>query len=508
MVARFFRVCFWAILAVFILMTPAAQAGKSNDTLNVLHDVELSSVDNYFNTDRMGVILSRHIWDSLLYRDIKTYEYKPLLATSYKFIDGKTIEMELRQGVKFHNGEEFDADDVVYTLNWVSDPKNKVKTQRNVNWIEKCEKLGKYKIRVRMKKNFPAALEYLSGPVTIYPKKYYSQVGPEGMALKPVGTGPYKCVEVVPGKGLTLVKNSNYFDGSPKGKPHIGKINIRFIREMNTQIAELMSGRADWIWRVPADQAEKMSKIPKITVLNSDTMRIYYLTFDAADRKGRNTPVKNLKVRQAIAYAIDRPTMLKTLVKGASQIVNSACYPSQFGCTDDVTKYEYNPAKAKKLLAEAGYPHGCSINFYSYRDRPYLEAIQNYLSAVGIKANLNVLTYAAARDKIRAGEVDLAMMTWGSYSINDVSAIIGNFFKGGADDTYGDKQLIDWIEKGDTSVDPAVRKKNYKLALQRIADRVYWLPLWSYSVFYAYTRDLNFIATPDEIPRFFLASWK
>jgi peptide/nickel transport system substrate-binding protein len=119
-----------------------------------------------------------------------------------------------------------------------------------------------------------------------------------------------------------------------------------------------MSGRADWIWRVPQDQAEKMAKMPKITVDNSDTMRVFFLQFDAVNKKGRNSPVNKLKVRQAISHAIDKATIQKTLVKGASRIIHSACYPSQFGCTDDVLKYEYDPAKAKKLLAEAGYPNG------------------------------------------------------------------------------------------------------------------------------------------------------
>jgi peptide/nickel transport system substrate-binding protein len=288
---------FWLIVLLALILTaPAAQAGKANDTLNILHTVELSSVDNYFNTDRLGVVLCHLLWDSLLYRDFKTGEYKPNLAASWKFVDERTLEFDLRQGVKFHNGDEFDADDVVYTLNWVSDPKNGVKSQQNVNWIEKCEKLGKYKVRLRTKKVFPAAPEYIAGVMAIYPHKYYAKVGPEGMAIKPVGTGPYKGVEVVPGKNITLAKNENYFAASPKGKPSIGKLHIRFISEVNTQIAELMSGRADWIWRVPQDQAEKMAKMPKITVETADTMRVFFLHFDAANKKGRNSPLNKLKV--------------------------------------------------------------------------------------------------------------------------------------------------------------------------------------------------------------------
>ncbi len=504
------KVFFVFIITVlaFAGSVPLASAGKANDTLNILHSVELSSVDNYFNTDRMGVVLCHLLWDSLLYRDLKTGEYKPNLATSYRFIDGKTMEFDLRQGVQFHNGDEFDAEDVVYTLNWVSDPKNGVKSQNNVNWIEKCEKLGKYKVRLKMKKNFPAAPEYIAAVLAIYPHKYYAQVGPDGMAIKPVGTGPYKGVEVFPGKSITLSKNEKYFEGSPKGKPSIGKLHIRFISEVSTQIAELMSGRADWIWRVPQDQAEKMAKMPKITVENADTMRVFFLQFDAVNKKGRNSPLNKLKVRQAICHAVDKVTIQKTLVKGASQVLHSVCYPSQFGCTSDVVRYEYDPAKAKKLLAEAGYPNGLEMEFYGWRERPEMEAIMGYLNAVGIKVKIQYMTYAAVREKIRAGEVDMAMNNWGSFSIHDASAFTGNFFGGTADDNARDPEVIKCLEIADTSVDPEVRKKNYKTALQRIAEQAYSMPLWSSNMNYAYTKDLNFSAQPDEIPRFFNASWK
>src|SRR3546814_2113461 len=106
--------------------------------------------------------------------------------------------------IKFHNGEEFDADSVVYTLNFVADPKNKATTQQNVRWIDKVEKLGKYKVRLTTKEPFPAAKEYLSTTVAIHPAKYYAKVGPQGMNAKPVGTGPYKVTEYVPGKSITL----------------------------------------------------------------------------------------------------------------------------------------------------------------------------------------------------------------------------------------------------------------------------------------------------------------
>jgi len=500
--------CAIAVIVTILCFAPAGYGGKANDTLDVVQKFLPENVDAYFNSDRFGILITRCVWDSLLYRDPKTWEYRPLLATSYKWLDDKTMEFELRQGVKFHDGSEFDADDVVYTMNWVADEKNGVKTQRNVSWIEKCEKLGKYKVKLHLKKVFPAALEYLAGMVPIYPSDYYAKVGPGGMGLKPVGTGPYRVTEVQPAHKLVMVKYDDYYTGSPKGKAHIGKIVARTVPDMNTQIAELMSGRASWMWRVPADQAERLAKVKNVTVKNGMTMRIGYMAFDAADRTGKELPVNKLKVRRAMAHAIDRETIVKTLVRGQSQVVHSACFPTQFGCTQDVMKYEYNPQRAKQLLAEAGYPNGFSIDFHGYRDRDKMEAIINYLKAVGIKANLTYLKYAAVRDGVRAGKVGFPMLTWGSYSINDASAIVSNFFKFSGDDMARDEDVKNWLDIADNSVDPEVRKAHYKKAFQRIAEQCYWVPTWSYNFNYAFDKDLDFTPTPDEITRFFTCKWK
>ena len=108
----------------------------------------------------------------MLWRDPKTMEYKPLIAKSYKWVDDTTLEFVLNEGITFHNGEELDADDVVYTINWVSNPDNGVKTQSNVNWIKDAEKVDKYKVLVHLKKPFPAALEFVSGTLPIYPQDY------------------------------------------------------------------------------------------------------------------------------------------------------------------------------------------------------------------------------------------------------------------------------------------------------------------------------------------------
>jgi len=497
-----------SLLAAALLGAGPALAGKKDDTIRFATDQAPESVDPFFNNVRIGVILGAQIWDTLVYRDPKTNEYKGNLAKSWKQIDERTIEFELREGVKFHNGEAFDADSVVYTLNFVANRDNKVTTQQNVNWIEKAEKLGQYKVRVVTKKVFPAAIEYLAGPVVMHPAKYYAEVGPQGMNAKPVGTGPFKVAAYTPGKSITLERNADYFKDSPKGTPKIGKVEIRFIPDRQTQMAEALSGGVDFIMHVPKDQAEQAAKVPHLQVVSGETMRIVFMQFNTQD--GAPTPaLKDIRVRQAIAHAIDRESIVKNIVGAGSRVLHTQCFPSQFGCTDEgAPRYEYNPDKAKKLLAEAGFPNGFDTEIFAYRERNQTEAMINNLQAVGIKAKLTFSQYAAMRDAVRAGKSSLSHQTWGSFSVNDVSASTPVYFTFEADDITRDPEVRDLLVKGNNSVDPNARKQAYQQALKRIAENVYSVPLWSLPVFYVATKDLNFSAYPDEMVRFWEMSWK
>jgi peptide/nickel transport system substrate-binding protein len=497
-----------ALLAVLLAVSAPALAGKKDDTIRFAYDQAPESVDPFFNNVRIGVIIGANVWDTLITLDPKTNEYKGNLAKSWKQIDDKTIEFELREGVKFHNGEDFDADSVVYTLNFVADPANKVTTQANVNWIDKATKLGQYKVRLTTKQVFPAAIEYLAGPVVMHPAKYYAEVGPKGQNTKPVGTGPYKVASYVPGKSITLEKNTSYFKDSPKGAAKVNKVEIRFIPDRQTQMAEMLSGNGDLIMHVPKDQADQAAKVPHLQVLSGETMRIAFMQLNTLD----NTPtpaLKDARVRKAIAHAIDREAIVKNIVGAGSRVLHAQCFPSQFGCTDQgAARYAYDPALAKKLLAEAGFPNGFETEIFAYRERNQTEAIINNLQQVGIKAKLNFSQYAAMRDAIRAGKASLTHQTWGSFSVNDVSASIPVWFGGESDDVTRDKEVQELLKKGNNSVDPNVRKQAYQQALKKIADNSYSVPLWSLPVYYVASKDLSFTAYADEMVRLWEMTWK
>ena len=487
----------------------SAQAQKSADTLRIVFRDGIPNVDPYYNNLRTGVILQHQAWDALVYRDPSNFEIKPLLATEWKFVDPVTLDCTLRQGVKFHDGSAFTADDVVYTVNLVSNPDSKVSTPSNYNWIDHAEKTGDYSVRVILKKPTPAALQFFALVVPIYPKTYREKVGADGYAKAPIGAGPYRITKVAPGASVDFERFDGYWDGSPKGRPAIKKLAVRFVPDDATEMTELLAQRADWIWNFNADQLVNLKNMGPFETVQKETMRVYFLSIDAAGRSAPGNPLTNQKVRQAIWYAIDRQTMADKLITGGSRVPDAPCYPTQFGCDGTAAvKYNYDPAKAKALLAEAGFPNGFQTELVTYLLPLQEAAVQNYLAAVGIKATITHMQVAAAVERSAKGQNPLDFGSWGSYSVNDVSAIMPQYFTFGSYDYARDPELKRLVEEGGATVDPEKRHQAYAEAIKRATEQAYWLPMFTDVKTYAYSKELEFTPWADELPRYFLSKWK
>ena len=485
-----------------------AQAQKSADTLRIAMRDAVTNIDPYYNNLRTGLVMAHQAWDTLVYRDPDTFAVKPLIASAWTQVDDKTIDFTLRKDITFHDGSPLTADDVVYTINLVSSADSKVSVPTNTNWIEKAEKTGDHAVRVTLKKPNPAAFEYFALVVPIYPKAYREKVGAEGYAKAPIGSGPYRITKWEAGKEVTFERYDGYWAASPKGKPAIKTLSVRFVPDATTEMTELLAQRVDWVWNVNPDQFDNLAKMPTLQMNRKESMRIGYLSLDAAGRYGAGNPLTNQKVRQAIAHAIDRKAIADKLVMGGSRVPQAPCYPGQFGCDSDAAvTYDYDPAKAKALLAEAGYPNGFETELVSYVLPQWTAAVQSYLQAVGINARVSQLQIQAAVARSWEGKNPLYMASWGSYSINDVSAIMPNFFSNGGDDYARDAEMKRLLEEGGSSIDPAVRKKAYSAAIKRATEQAYWLPIHTYVTTYGYSKTLNFTPYPDELPRFYLAKW-
>ena len=482
-----------------------ASAQKAQDTLRIAWRDAVPNVDPYYNSIRTGLVVAHQAWDTLIYRDPETFQLKPLLATSWRYVDDTTLEFELRSGVKFHDGSPFSADDVVYTVSTILADKQ-VSVPSNFSFIEGAEKVDDTHVRIKLKRVFPAALEYFSMVLPIYPKAYRERVGGEYSKM-PVGTGPYRITKVDGATQIDMKRNDSYFD-SPKGKPAIKRLMIKQVADATGELTAILGNQADWIWQFSPDQLDNIAKMPTLQALRNESMRVGYLNLDSAGRTG-DSPLTNPKVRQAIMHAVDRPTMARQFMPGGSRVLDAPCFPTQFGCDQGVaTRYEYDPAKSKALLAEAGYPNGFETEIVGYLLPQWQGAIQNYLGAVGIHAKLSQLQVGAVVQRSIEGKNPLELGSWGSYSINDTSAFLPYFFTGGGQDYARDAELQALVQEGGSSTDPDKRRAAYSAAIKRITERAYFLPLFTFVTTYATVRTLNFKTFGDELPRFYLASWK
>jgi peptide/nickel transport system substrate-binding protein len=501
-----------ALAALAVLAAPAA-ASKKDDTLVWATDRDNPIADPFYLNTRELVVIGHHVWDTLVIIDPKTSEIKPLLATRWTWVDATTLEMDLRKGVKFHSGKEMDADDVVYTLNHVSNKDNAIANYALLAWIKSAEKVDAGKVRIRLQNPFPPALAYLAGLGFIMQNGHYDKapVKPDGKkdfgAVPANGTGPYRVVEVKPGESILMEKNAAYFKDGYKGDAAISKVRFRTIKDSNTRAAELMTGAIDWLWDVPKDQAERIKSTPAVVVENAKTLRVSYLQFDVHGASGQKL-FGDKRVRQAISHAIDREAITKNLVGPASEVIHAVCHPDQFACAPDVPKYAYDPAKARALLKEAGIAEGAEFDIYAYREREFTEAVIGDLVKVGLKPKLNFMQYTAFLENVRKGRTPIAHGTWGSNSVPDVSAMTAHFFLHGPDDLAKDPEVKKLIDEADSLTDPAKRKAVWQKALARIAAEAYWVPLFTYAKYYAYSKDLAFAPTSDEIPQFYAAKWK
>lgn len=494
-----------AAASMFAGLAPA-WADKANDTLVAAFSAELPSLDRFYAPGREGFLLGLLIYDTLIYRDTKTFELQPLLATDWTWRDDKTLELHLRKGVTFQNGDPFTAADVAYTVDFAKNPENRVFDRKTSEWIDRVEVVDDHTVVFHAKEVTPLALQYIV-QLPMMPKAYREKVGLQEFSEHPIGTGPYVVVGRA-GPNVTFERNETYFAGGPKSKPAIKTLVYRAIPDTNTQMAELVSGGVNWAWYLSPDQAGQLAMFPTVTVVNAPTFRIGFLTMDAAGRTNPDGPLTHLQVRQAINHAIDRETLARQLVGGSSEALRAACSPAQFGCPATVTDYGYDPARAKALLAEAGYPDGFPIDIYGYRSRPVAEAIVGYLNAVGIRANLIWQQYSSVVKQRRDHKAALVIDDFGSSGIADVGAPAGFYFQGAPDDQSGDAVVNAAMNAANQTTDQARRAADYETAYRRIADQAYWAPLFTMPINYAMSADVDVPIPDDENVEFWKARWK
>ncbi|GED51214.1 ABC transporter substrate-binding protein [Brevibacillus borstelensis] len=459
----------------------------------VAFDSDVPTMDPHMHNEPNAITTNWHIFDSLLFlsRDLKI---EPGLAESYEQKDDTTWIFKLRQGVTFHNGEEFNADAVKFSLERVLNEKQKSPQRGNISAISAVNVLDPYTVEIKTKEPYnllPHRLFYLS----IVPPKYVQEVGDQEFAQKPVGTGPYKFAEWVKGDKIVLEANENYFKGAPK----IKKVSFRVIPEVATQIAELQSGGVDIIRMVPPDMLAQLEGNPQLAVTSTPLLRVYYMAFDT-----KKKPFDDARVRQAMNYAVDIDTIVKKVLADKAVRTPAGVNPNHFGFDESIKPYPYDPEKAKSLLKEAGYENGFETEIHYFTPgigQQITDAVISDLSKVGIKAKAKFYPESSSFvEKQRAGDLPFRLGHWGSYSVYDADAILQPMFdsKGVYGKYFNTPQLDALINEARSSVDQDKRKALYSQAQQLIYKEAPWIFLFSPMDNQAYNAKLQFQARADE----------
>jgi peptide/nickel transport system substrate-binding protein len=373
-------------LTVVLLALSTALAAPPKDTVIIAQGVDPSTLDpaNHQETPAFNICLN--IFDTLLVRDDQL-KMQPLLATSYRLINENTWEFKLRQGVTFHNGEKFNAESVKYTLERMADPKNKLRQSFFQGVIERVEVPDEYTARVITRKPYPYLDAQLSHIGHMLPPKYSQEKGPAHFAANPIGTGPYKFVRWVKDDQLLLEANDQYWQGVPK----IKKVIFRPIPEATTRVAGLQTRELDLIVNIPPHLSKLMDWKGRSYVSKVPSSRAIFLAFD--NTKGG--PVADKRVRLAIAHAVNLENIIKKVLDGNGINLGTPLTPYHFGYDPSFKPHVYNPERAKKLLADAGYPNGFDLTLNSpngryLNDKEVSEAVVGDLRKAGINAQVRI----------------------------------------------------------------------------------------------------------------------
>uniref|UniRef100_A0A7C1FGV0 ABC transporter substrate-binding protein n=1 Tax=Caldilinea aerophila TaxID=133453 RepID=A0A7C1FGV0_9CHLR len=365
-------------------IAPAAMIPPSSpgDVLIVALPLDPNSINPPNAADRMAGNVINQIFDSLIEVDNVTNELRPSLATEWTVSeDGMEYTFKLRQGVRFHDGSPFDAQDIVATFEAGRDPANAYASAYANVTVEVVDDFT-----VKLKPNTPDVtfLRSLVG-YNIISNEQFAAEGNAGIEIRPIGTGPFKFVEWVKGSRIVLEAFEEYWE---EGKPHLQQVIFRPIPESSTRLAAIQTGEVHIINRLNADEAKTLEGVDGIELITYPADRVYYIAFNNLTT-GVGKPTEDVRVRQAMNYAVDRQAIVDSLFGGYARLSAGFVTPWNLGFDESLQPYPYDPERARALLAEAGYPDGftigmaCPIGAYTSFEE-VCQAVANYLAEVGI----------------------------------------------------------------------------------------------------------------------------
>lgn len=425
----------------------------------------------------------------------------PRLATSYKPINDTTWEVKLRQGVTFHNGDPFTADDVKFTIERALDPKSKSSQKAFYSPIKTIDVIDGATVHITT--NGPAAT--LPPRLTLFPmlpKSYVTQQGDAAFANHPVGTGPYAFKDYLQDSHLTLDAYAKYWGAQPAFASTV----FNFIPSDATRVAALRSGSVDVVVNLPPDSVQSLKDSGSVHAAQTPVDRTMFLYIDTV----HGGPLTDGRVRQALNYGIDRATIVKAILVGAGVPVASTIPPSFFGYDDSVQPYPYDPKKAKQLLAEAGYSSGFSVtlrhtNGFYPKDTEAAQAIAGQLANIGIQATdrgSEASTYFQdflAQHTKQSSSPFIFLGSWGAPVFDAGIPWAEQFGSASPVLLWKNQQFTSLVDKGLATIDDNQRLAIYHQAFKLLYDETPAVFLWQQVDSFGISDRVSWTPRPDEL---------
>ena len=475
---------FTAAALMVVTVAAPATAQKSEGTVRTAFSAPMEGLDWYHGPGNERHLTSHALFDTLIVADENTGKFVPLLAKSFKRVDNVTTEFVLHEGVKWHDGEAFDADDVVATIKFLTDPKTRIRFKRFYAWIKSVEKTGSHTVRLVSKRPTASDLATLAFVTWIYPEHAFARLADKkDFQWKPVGTGPYKLA-----KGNTsvadLVQNTTYRHGG-SGKPatNVKRILISAIPDPATQTAQMLTGRLDYV-RSSVDHGKSLAANTKFGLTVKQGVSLIYMGIDAKGRSG-NKPLTDVRVRRALQMGINRKelVLVTTGDPNFKRVPKAMCWDNQAGCGYSAKLPEYDPVAAKKLLAEAGYADGLEVEITAFAtsdaSRSSAEVIASQWAKIGVKAKIDPRTITSYRKKQRDGKIQVCICPYGGGGfLSDIAGMISFIYAPPKSrDYHGDETLKKMSRATSSIMDPAKRQAAARKVFDLAQNQGYFMPL-------------------------------
>lgn len=503
------------LLMLSILLIAACSSGngdtKKNSSVNdkqitIGLSAGVNTLDFHRTNSGPDFDITRQMTETLLTRD-DNMEFQPGLATEWEMIDDLTYQFKLRDDVTFHNGEPFNAEAVKFSIERYFDDEIQSPHKDSIDFIDSVEVVDEFTVNVHLNEPSPLFLTRNSmsftGTIVMVPPKYIEENGNDYYAENPVGTGPYKFKESIKGEKVVLEVYEDYWGE----KPDVEEVVFRFIPEDSTRLSSLLAGDVDVIQRVPSDLIDKVETgdgTKTVISTNGGYAIMMQLNPDA------HPALQDKRVREAMNYAVDIQTIIDTVLDGRAERLAIPADPLAFGFNPNIEPFEYNPEKAKELLAEAGYADGFSLEVNTSEgrypgDRAIADSYAAQLAEVGINVDVRTMEWGSLVDAMIRKEAGPMYQIGWLYSEFDISKLYPALHPSSGYSTVENEEFANLLDEAERELDPEKREQLWWKAQEILIDEVPYIHSWQPHIIYGAKDNIDFELLGD---LFFVADMK